>query len=60
MPSSIARLTATDHERMLRLARRACSPGPSQHRWREELVHLVRAHRAAEEETLTDELEAAV
>jgi hypothetical protein len=56
MPSSIARLTATDHERMLRLARRACSPGPSQHRWREELVHLVRAHRAAEEETLTDEV----
>jgi hypothetical protein len=56
MPSSIARLTATEHERMLRLVRRACAPGPSQHRWREELVHLVRAHRAAEEETLTDEV----
>jgi hypothetical protein len=56
MPSSIARLTATDHERMLRLVRRACSPGPSQQRWREELIHLVRAHRAAEEESLTDEV----
>ncbi|HTE74193.1 MAG TPA: hemerythrin domain-containing protein [Actinomycetes bacterium] len=56
MPSSIARLTATDHERMLRLVRRACSPGPSQQRWREELVHLVRAHRAAEEDSLTDEV----
>ena len=54
MPSSIARLTATDHERMLRLVRRACTPGPSQQRWREELVHLVRAHRAAEEASLTD------
>lgn len=56
MPSSIARLTATDHERMLRLVRRACSPGPSQQRWREELIHLVRAHRAAEEDSLTDEV----
>ena len=56
MPSSIARLTATDHERMLRLVRRACTPGPSQQRWREELVHLVRAHRAAEEASLTDEV----
>ena len=56
MPSSIARLSATDHERMLRLVRRACSPGPSQQRWREELVHLVRAHRAAEDEALTDEV----
>jgi hypothetical protein len=56
MPSSIARLTATDHERMLRLVRRACSPGPSQQRWREELAHLVRAHRAAEEESLTEEV----
>jgi len=56
MPSSIARLTATDHERMLRLVRRACSPGPSQQRWREELIHLVRAHRAAEEESLTDDV----
>ncbi|HET9945416.1 MAG TPA: hypothetical protein VFR56_07155 [Actinomycetes bacterium] len=56
MPSSIARLTATDHERMLRLVRRACTPGPSQQRWREELIHLVRAHRAAEEESLVDDV----
>lgn len=59
MPSSIARVTATDHERMLRLVRRACSPGPSQDRWREELTHLVRAHRVAEEETLTPDAVAA-
>lgn len=53
MPSSITRLTALDHDRMLRLVRRACAEGPSQQRWRDELVHLVRAHRAAERETLT-------
>lgn len=53
MPSSITRLTALDHDRMLRLVRRACTEGPSQQRWRDELVHLVRAHRAAERETLT-------
>ena len=52
MPSSIARLTATDHERLLRLIRRACTPGPSQERWRADLVHLMRAHLAAETETL--------
>jgi hypothetical protein len=52
MPSSIARLVATDHERLLRLIRRACTPGPSQERWRDELAHLLRAHRAAEMETL--------
>jgi hypothetical protein len=55
MPSSITRLTALDHDRMLRLARRAVSPGPSQHRWRDELVHLVRAHLAAEQEVLSAE-----
>lgn len=53
MPSSITRLTALDHDRMLRLVRRACAEGPSQQRWRDEVVHLVRAHRAAERETLT-------
>lgn len=37
---------------MLRLARRATTGGPSQQRWRDELVHLVRAHRTAEAETL--------
>jgi len=54
MPSSIARLTATDHERLLRLIRRACAPGPSQERWRVELAHLLRAHSAAEADTLDD------
>jgi hypothetical protein len=52
MPSSISRLTATDHDRLLRLIRRACAPGPSQERWRAELTHLMRAHQAAETETL--------
>lgn len=56
MPSSIARLTATDHERLLRLIRRACAPGPSQERWRAELAHLLRAHHAAENEVLPDDV----
>lgn len=47
MPSSITRLTALDHDRMLRLLRRASGPGPSQARWRDELVHLVRAYLGA-------------
>lgn len=47
MPSSITRLTALDHDRMRRLLRRAAAPGPSQARWRDELVHLVRAYLAA-------------
>lgn len=53
MPSSIRRLTALDHDRMHRLARRACAPGPSQERWRDELVRLVRAHLRAETGVLT-------
>lgn len=56
MPSSITRLTALDHDRLLRLVRRACTEGPSQQRWRDELVQLVRAHRAAERETLTPDV----
>ena len=60
MPSSIARLTATDHERLLRLIRRACSSGPSQERWRAELAHLMRAHHAAETETLAADVLAGV
>lgn len=48
MSSSIVRLVALDHDRILRLVRRACAPGPSQQRWRDELVHLVRAHADAE------------
>jgi hypothetical protein len=53
MPSSIARLTALDHDRMLRLLRRACTAGPSQERWRDEVVQLIRAHQLAEAETLS-------
>jgi hypothetical protein len=56
MPSSVARLTALDHDRMLRLLRRACTPGPSQERWRDELVQLVRAHHLAEVEALAAEV----
>jgi len=52
MPSSIARETALDHDRMQRLVPRACTTGPSQQRWRDELVCLVRAHLVAEETTL--------
>lgn len=52
MSSSIVRLVALDHDRMLRLVRRACSPGPSQQRWRDELVRLLRVHATAEAEAL--------
>lgn len=37
-----------DHERLGRLLRRMCSPGPSQDRWRAEFLGLLRAHRGAE------------
>src|SRR3990170_1685479 len=47
MPSSITLLTALDHDRMSRLLRRASGPGPSQARWRDELVHLVRSYLGA-------------
>lgn len=40
---------------MIRLARRMCAPGPSQHRWRDELVALMRAHLAAERDELLAE-----
>jgi hypothetical protein len=52
MPSSIIRVASLDHERIRRLVRRACTEGPSQARWRDELVGLVEAHRAAEDEAL--------
>ncbi len=52
MPSSIRRLTSLDHERLLRLLRRAVTEGPSQERWRDELVRLLTAHRVAEDRTL--------
>lgn len=60
MPSSIRRLIALDHDRMHRLARRAYAPGPSQERWRDELVHLVRAHLTAESGALTRDVVAQV
>jgi hypothetical protein len=53
MPSSIVRLTVTDHDRVLRLLRRVVTPGPSQDRWRDDVVRLLRAHRAAEKAVLT-------
>ena len=53
MPSSITRLTSLDHQRLLRLLRRAVTEGPSQERWRDELVRLLAAHRVAEDRTLT-------
>lgn len=56
MPSSITRLTALDHDRMCRLLRRACRPGPSQGRWRDELVSLVRAYLSAVRSTLSQEV----
>ena len=56
MPSSIARLTALDHERLLRLLHRAVTEGPSQERWRDETVQLAAAHRAAERELLTPDV----
>lgn len=59
MPSSITRLTTLDHERMHRLLRRVVTEGPSQDRWRDELVRLVRAHRQAESEVLDDDVVAA-
>jgi len=59
MPSSITRLTALDHDRLLRLVRRAVAPGPSRDRWRDELVHLVRAHLVGEQQVLTAEVLAA-
>lgn len=56
MPSSITRLTALDHDRLLRLVRRAVAPGPSRDRWRDELVHLVRAHLLAEQQLLSTDV----
>lgn len=52
MPSSVVRLVAQDHDRLLRLLRRMCAPGPNQERWRGEFLRLLRAHRAAERDEL--------
>jgi hypothetical protein len=56
MPSSVARLVGLDHERMIRLLKRACSQGPNQQRWRDEFTALLRAHRVAEREELLAEV----
>jgi hypothetical protein len=56
MPSSVARLVGLDHERMIRLLKRACSHGPNQQRWRDEFTVLLRAHRVAEREELLAEV----
>lgn len=55
MPSSITRIVRDDHERLPRLLRRVMSPGPSQQRWRDELLQLLHAHLAAERAVLTPE-----
>lgn len=59
MPSSVTRLSALDHDRISRLVRRAVAPGPSQERWRDEVVRLVRAHITAETAVLTRDVVAA-
>jgi hypothetical protein len=56
VPSSISRVVRDDHERLPRLLRRVVSPGPSRQRWRDELVQLLHAHRAAEEDVLTGDV----
>jgi hypothetical protein len=56
MPSSVARLVGLDHERMVRLLKRACEQGPNQQRWRDEFTALMRAHRLAEHEELLSEV----
>ena len=55
MPSSIARVVRDDHARLPRLLRRVVTPGPSQERWRDELLRLLHAHRVAESSALTAE-----
>ena len=56
MPSSVARLVGLDHERMIRLLKRACQQGPNQQRWRDEFAVLLRAHRVAERDELLAEV----
>jgi len=56
MPSSVARLVGLDHERMIRLLKRACAQGPNQQRWRDEFTALLRAHRVGEREALLAEV----
>jgi hypothetical protein len=56
VPSSISRVVRDDHERLPRLLRRVVRPGPSRQRWRDELLQLLHAHRAAEQDVLTSEV----
>jgi hypothetical protein len=58
--SSVRRLTALDHERLHRLLRRMCKPGPSQERWRAEFATLLRAHRIAERDAVIVDIVARV
>jgi hypothetical protein len=53
MASSVVRVVRTDHDRLPRLLRRVVTPGPSQQRWRDELLQLLHAHLAAERQVLT-------
>jgi hypothetical protein len=48
MPSSVVRVVTADHDRLARLLRRMCAPGPNRERWRKELSGLLHAHRLAE------------
>ncbi len=59
MPSSVVRVVRTDHGRLSRLLRRVVTPGPSQDRWRAELLALLQAHRAGERAVLGDDALAA-
>ena len=56
MPSSVARLVGLDHDRLIRLLKKACKIGPNQDRWRNEFTALLRAHRVAERAELLDEV----
>ena len=52
MPSSVVRLVTLDHRRLERLLERVVAPGPSRERWQRELLQLLAAHQAGEEQEL--------
>lgn len=56
MSSSVVRLVRLDHEKLVRLHRRAATPGPSQERWRDDFCALLQAHRTAERDALLMEM----
>ena len=56
MPSSVVRLVTLDHRRLERLLERVVTPGPSRERWRRELLQLLAAHQAGEEQELYAQL----